>query len=58
MVSTVRAGLLRSVCCGFMLRSVERELCEERSGEARSWGERRGGADAKVRVWVERFTWA
>lgn len=58
MVSTVRAGLLTSGCEGFMFRRVERELCEESGGEFRSCGERRRGAVANVRVWVERFACA
>ena len=58
-VSSVRAGLNTAVWGLLMFFRVERELWDERGGECLSCGERaRGGAEARVRVWVERFAWA
>lgn len=57
-VSTVKAGLFAPAWEVSMFLRVERELCDESCGEPRSWGDRRGGAVAKVMVCVERFAFA
>lgn len=57
-VSTVKAGLFAAACDMLMFLRVERELWDESGGESLKRGERRGGAVAKVRVWVERLAWA